>query len=68
MVRRVALQWLNPSFTELWTAVETYESVPLNAILHRQGNAALSRKPVAKNVNTSQPLVIGLPRNWYNND
>jgi len=67
-VRRVAIEWLNPQFSELWASVETYDNIPFDAILHRRGNAALSRAHVARRVDKKRPPIIGLPRNWYKDD
>jgi hypothetical protein len=67
-VRRVALEWLNPKFSELWASVETYENVPFDAILQRRGNAALSCQFIPKRVDKKRVTVIGLPRNWYDED
>jgi hypothetical protein len=67
-VRRVAIQWLNPQFSELWASVETYDNIPCDAILHRRGNAALSRERVSRRVDNKRPVIIGLPRNWYRDD
>jgi hypothetical protein len=67
-VRRVSIEWLNPKFSALWASVETYENVPFDAILQRRGNAALSRELVARRVNKNRVPIIGLPRNWYDDD
>jgi hypothetical protein len=67
-VRRVAIEWLNPKISALWASVETYENVPFDAILQRRGNASLSRKHIARSVNKARLPIIGLPRNWYNDN
>jgi hypothetical protein len=67
-VRHVAIEWLNPKFSALWASVETYENVPFDAILQCRGNASLSREHVARRVDKDRVPIIGLPRNWYNED
>ena len=67
-VRRVAIEWLNPKFSALWASVETYENVPFESIYQRRGNAALSREVLATRVDKDRVPIIGLPRNWYDDD
>jgi hypothetical protein len=67
-VRRVAIEWLNPKFSALWASVETYDNVPFDAILQRRGNASLSREHVARRVDKARAPIVGLPRNWYDED
>jgi hypothetical protein len=67
-VRRVAIEWLNPEISDLWAVVETYDNIPFDAILQRRGNASLSRAHPARRTNKTRAPIVGLPRNWYNND
>jgi hypothetical protein len=68
-IRRVRLPWLNPEISDLFAAVETYDNrTTLQERFLRRGNLPLYRDPVAKRTDSKRQPLLGLPRNWYDDD
>ncbi|KAI9455309.1 hypothetical protein HD554DRAFT_2178513 [Boletus coccyginus] len=67
VLRRLELPWINPAVSQLFRAVESYESALRQENMTEQiGNSSLERRwEVARKDTKSRP-VAGLPRNWYN--
>ena len=66
-VRRIEIPWISPRISQLFEAVDSYESsLRVENMRSHVGNAPLHRhyEPHSKNIRAK--VIPHLPRNWYN--
>ncbi|KAG6381508.1 hypothetical protein JVT61DRAFT_92 [Boletus reticuloceps] len=65
-VRRIEISWINPRISQLFHAVDSYESsIREENMRSRLGNAPLLRHYEPRTKNMRAKAISSLPRNWY---